>query len=69
MARMFSRAKWIALFSVACLTSVADSKLMVEGPDPFQYVFHLSNGEVQAQYANFGHIPYGQTLTGRVIYD
>ena len=51
-----------ACFTIACLTTLVGSKLTIEGPEPLAYVFDKSNGEINAQYANFGHIPYGQTL-------
>ena len=47
------------LFAVACLNHMIGSKLVIEGPDPLFTVFSASNGEIKAQYANFGHIPYG----------
>ncbi len=55
--RIFSR-----LSCVASLISSIGSKLVIEGPDPLYQVFAGTNGEIQASYANFGHIPYGQTL-------
>lgn len=50
------------LARAACLASMVASKLSIEGPDPLAYVFDSTKGEIKAQYANFGHIPYGQTL-------
>ena len=50
---------WIALLAICCLLEVANSKLRIERPDPLLTVFKESNGEIESQYANFGHIPYG----------
>ena len=59
---MCSRAKWLALLAISTLSNMVGSKLVIEGPDPFYNVFQDSNGEIKSQMANFGHIPYGQTL-------
>jgi hypothetical protein len=56
--KIISKLKWLSLLSVACLT-LCNTKLVIEGPDALFNAFSGSNGEIQAQYANFGHIPYG----------
>ena len=49
----------ITIFVIMCLVKVTNSKLRIERPDPLLTVFKDTNGEIESQYANFGHIPYG----------
>lgn len=57
---------WIAIFVILSLIENAYSKLRIERPDPLVTVFKDTNGEIESQYANFGHIPYGQTLVSQI---
>jgi hypothetical protein len=38
-------------------------------PESLSRVFAAQNGTVKASYANFGYIPYGQTVMGMIHYD
>ena len=60
--RKILKSSLAALFLLANLLPLTSSKLRLERPDPLVSVFRDTKGEIEAQYANFGHIPYGQTL-------
>jgi hypothetical protein len=45
-----------------CLCQMANSKLTVYAPPDLADQFPATHGEIQAQMANFGHIPYGQAM-------
>ena len=60
--------KWLLL----CLTMkimFTQSKLVVYSPQDLIEQFKDTNGVINANYANFGHIPYGQSLIGQIYYD
>lgn len=56
------------LFTVQVL-SVALGKLVVYSPKELVDLFESQNAVIAANYANFGHIPYGQSLIGSISYD
>jgi hypothetical protein len=47
----------------------SDAKLTIYGPQSLKNIFSDKNGEIQTQLANFGHIPYGQSMVGRLYYN
>ena len=52
------------------IVSLNQAKLTVFGPDELLEKFSSSTGPViNANYANFGHIPYGQSLIGSTYFD
>jgi len=57
------------IMSFLLLVSVTYGRLFVDGPEAFNNVFKDEEGEIQVQYANFGHVPYGQTLIAKLVYD
>ena len=61
---MLSRS-FLAGSLLACVTS----KLVVYSPSELISIFSSQDGVIQANYANFGHIPYGQSLIGTITYD
>ena len=44
------------------LATIASSKLVVYGPQALVDMFPADEPLIKANYANFGHIPYGQSL-------
>ena len=51
------------------LLGLAWSKLVVQSPPQLVDQFADSNNVIPANYANFGHIPYGQSLVGTISFD
>ena len=53
--------------------SIVQASLYVHGPKQLAELFKdadgKSNGAIQSKMANFGHIPYGQVLVGRLYYN
>jgi hypothetical protein len=45
--------------TTSCLLAGALSKLVVYSPTELVDLFSSQNGIIKADYANFGHIPYG----------
>jgi hypothetical protein len=45
------------------------SKLVVYGPQELIDSFEGKKAQINANYANFGHIPYGQSLIGSIYFD
>jgi hypothetical protein len=48
------------------LLNSSDAKLTVYGPQSLKGIFPDNNGEIQTQLANFGHIPYGQSMVSYI---
>lgn len=48
---------------------MACGKLVVYSPTELTDKFSKTNSVINANYANFGHIPYGQSLIGSIYYD
>ena len=46
----------------------ATAKLVVYGPQTLVDMFPKDDPIITANYANFGHIPYGQSLVSRASY-
>ena len=44
------------------MSSLVNSKLTVYAPGDLAATFGETDGEIKAQMANFGHIPYGQSM-------
>lgn len=51
------------------LLSVAYSKLTVYSPNSLRNKINKQNGSLHSSVANFGHIPYGHSIIGRVWFD
>ena len=51
------------------LAALALGKLVVYSPKELVDLFATDSGVINANYANFGHIPYGQSLIGSISYD
>lgn len=49
-------------FVSALVAATAMGKLVVYGPQTLIDMLPNSDGVIAANYANFGHIPYGQSL-------
>jgi hypothetical protein len=60
--------RWSTSLLASGMLSLAHSKLVVQSPPElaakFSYIGESST--ILANYANFGHIPYGQSLVGTV---
>ena len=50
------------------LISTVCAKLMVNSPESLKKLFG-DEGEIPVQMANFGHMPYGQTLVSIYFFD
>ena len=48
--------------SLFLLLALVNGKLTVYAPPALAETFSGTHGEIQAQLANFGHIPYGQAM-------
>lgn len=55
----------IGVLALAAMSSVS-GKLSVTGPDELKELFKDSQFEIQGQLANFGHIPYGQSMVSKI---
>jgi len=44
------------------MLSTSDAKLTVYGPQSLKNLFEDQNNEIKTTLANFGHIPYGQSM-------
>jgi hypothetical protein len=47
----------------------ATAKLVVYGPQTLVDMYPKDDPTIPANYANFGHIPYGQSLIGQIYFD
>jgi len=54
---------------IACLILVSFSKIALKSPDELKEEFKPSNYSITTSYSNFGIIPYGKSLKGRLYYD
>jgi hypothetical protein len=54
----------LGVLALAAMSSVS-GKLSVTGPDELKELFKDSQFEINAQLANFGHIPYGQSMVSK----
>lgn len=62
--------KFICLLLVALVTlSVVNASLTVYSPKELKDQFADTKGRMKVSYANFGHVPYGHSLVGRIYYD
>lgn len=57
------------LLALATLLTSAYSRLVVYGPEGLKKEFKKSDGIIEASYSNFGKIPYGQSIIGRIYHD
>lgn len=48
---------------------VAYTKIAVKSPEELMNLFNNQNFTLTTSYANFGIIPYGKSLKGRIYYD
>jgi len=46
-----------------------DAVEMSEGDSTDVMDFFIPDPQIRANYANFGHVPYGQSLTGTLYFD
>ena len=54
--------------TLALLAAIATCRLYVQSPQ--ELVEEIGNeGVIAASYANFGHIPYGSSISGEVYFD
>jgi hypothetical protein len=51
------------------LSQLTEAKLSIKGPKVLKEKFKDNNGQIQTVLANFGHIPYGQSMDGRLYYN
>ena len=49
------------------IAAAYNAKLVVYGPEPLLKMFPTDDPTILANYANFGHIPYGQSLVSPII--
>jgi hypothetical protein len=45
------------------------SNLIVYSPEELKQYFANADYKITANYANFGYIPYGQSMIGRIYYN
>ena len=48
------------------MMSASDAKLTVYGPQSLKNLFEDQNNEIKTTLANFGHIPYGQSMVSAI---
>lgn len=51
------------------LSATVSAVIKVTSPQSLVGKFASTDGVIQSQYANFGHIPYGQSLHGRIYFN
>lgn len=51
------------------MSAVTQANLVVLGPETIVKQFPNEKHMISANYANFGHIPYGQSIIGQVYVD
>ena len=49
------------------IAAAYNAKLVVYGPEPLLKMFPTDDPTIIANYANFGHIPYGQSLVSSLF--
>lgn len=54
-------------FLLCLIAALVNCKLSILSPSSLASLF--PNGEIEASYANFGFIPYGHTIIGKLYYD
>ena len=59
----------IILLLLSILISPLYNRLIVYGPQELKDKFVSTDYKIKASYANFGNIPYGQSLIGRIYYN
>lgn len=57
------------LLLLTLLAMSVSAKLKVFSPTKLSQRFAENNGTIPASYANFGRIPYGASIIGRIYYD
>jgi hypothetical protein len=57
----------MALSILILCVAFVQTRLMIQSPMSLKKLFE--GGEIQASYANFGYIPYGHQMVGRIYYD
>jgi hypothetical protein len=57
------------LVALSLLATLTTQRLVVYGPSNLKDEFASTDGVIQASYSNFGHIPYGQSIIGRIYYN
>jgi len=62
--------QWKILFAFASVISIAFGRLKVMSPPELSKIFadKYDDGAIPASYANFGFMPYGQTIMGKLHY-
>ena len=51
------------------IVCVVFTKIAVKSPEELMNLFNNQNATLTTSYANFGIIPYGKSLKGRIYYD
>lgn len=62
-------AKGTACVFLTHFAEQSNQKLIVHGPQELRDLFYESDGLIQSQLSNFGHIPFGQSMGGRLYYN
>jgi len=64
------------LYVISLLISTLNSKLIIHSPESLAALFPPSEnvnkdawGVIPASYANFGFVPYGHAMMGRLFFD
>ena len=57
----------LGFVALAFLLGMAFSRLVVYGPQELKDKFKYSEFQIPASYANFGNIPYGQSLVSPIL--
>ena len=52
-----------------CFSALAFAKITVQSPNEMKSLFSSQNSSLTTSYANFGIIPYGHSIKGRIYYD
>ena len=62
---------WLIIaYTLAFLPNLTvEAKLSIFSPQALKDTFSDTGGQIYSQIANFGHIPYGQSLGGRLYYN
>lgn len=56
-------------YMMIIMISIISAKLHIIGPESLKEQFKSSNQTMEVVYANFGHIPYGQSMVGKLHYN
>ena len=60
---------WLIINALFLIISVSQCKIVILSPQGLKDKFKDTNSTIDVVYGNFGHIPYGQSLTGQVYFN